>query len=222
MIKLYQFSACPFCWKVRVLLDYQGIPYEIIEVDPMSKRELEFTEYKKVPVLRDGNQVITESSEIMAYLNGKYEISSPAADESQWCSWVDETLVHFFPPIIHKDFKTSYRTIKKITPASKGGRIKRHLTSVVGAAIMSKVAKKKAHKRGIENPEAGMKKAVDHWVNHGLNGQPFFGGDKPSLADLSVFGVFRSTEDLDIVEMACAHQPGFATWYQQCKQHITQ
>jgi microsomal prostaglandin-E synthase 2 len=220
MLKLYQFSACPFCWKVKVLLDYRGVPYETVEVDPMSKKELDFTDHKKVPVLRDGDKVITESSEIMAYLNTKFEISPPAADEADWCTWVDKTLVHYFPPIIHKDFKTSYQTIDKITPAGKGGRIKRQLTRIVGAAIMSKVAKKKAHKLGITDPEAEMKQAVDHWVNQGLKGRAFYGGDKPSLADLSVFGVFRSTEELDIVDMACTHQPSFAAWYQECKQQV--
>lgn len=218
MLKLYQFSACPFCWKIRVLLNYQGIPYEAIEVNPLTKEELDFTGHKKVPVLRDGATIVTESAQIMDYLNQKYAITPAEAEQAKWCAWVDETLVHHFPPILHKDFKTSFRTIGKITPAGQGGRFKRQMTRLLGAAIMSKVARKKALKLGISDPIEGVKKAVDRWVAEGLQGRAFNGGDAPSIADLSVFGVFRATEKLEVVDIACSHRPAFADWYQQCKQ----
>ncbi len=217
MIKLYQFSACPFCWKVRVLLNYKGIQFEPIEVNPRTKKELEFTDYKKVPVLVDGETVVTESADIMDYLNSKYDISLPQGDEVQWCSWVDDTLVHYLPPIIHRDFKTSFNTIGKVTNTEKSNWLSRQLTCLVGAAIMSKVAKKKALKLGITDPINELKTAIDKWVNEGLKGQAFYGGEQPSIADLSVFGVFRSTEELDVVNIARQHAPAFATWYASCK-----
>jgi len=218
MLKLYQFSACPFCWKVRVLLDYKRIPYETIEVHPYTKKELEFTDYKKVPVLVDEESVITDSSNIIDYLNNKYAISLADNSDEKWCTWVDDTLVHYFPPIIHKNFKTSFRTIKKITPPGQSSWFKQFFTQTIGAAIMSKVAKKKAIKLGIIDPVAELKLAVEKWVDDGLNGNAFLGGNNPSIADLSVYGVFRSTEQLDIVTIACNHKPEFATWYAQCKQ----
>jgi microsomal prostaglandin-E synthase 2 len=218
MLKLYQFSACPFCWKVRVLLDYKGIPYETVEVHPYTKKELEFTDYKKVPVLVDGESVITKSADIMNHLNEKHAISLADSDNDRWCTWVDDTLVHYFPPIIHKDFKTSFKTIKEITPPGQSGWLKQLFTQTVGAAIMSKVAKKKAIKLGIIDPVAELKQAVEKWVAEGLNGKPFLGGNLPSVADLSVFGVFRSAEQLNVVTIACNHKSEFATWYAQCKE----
>lgn len=212
MVKLYQFSACPFCWKVRVLLNYKDIPFETIEVNPRSKKELEFTDYKKVPVLVDGETIVTESADIMDYLNNKYEITLPKGDEEKWCNWVDDTLVHYLPPIIHKDFKTSFKTIGEVMPTGSW------LTRLVGATIMSKVAKKKALKLGISDPIKELKIAIDKWVDEGLKGQPFYGGDQPSVADLSVFGVFRSTEKLNVVDIACEHKQAFSNWYAKCKQ----
>lgn len=217
MIKLFQFSACPFCWKVRVLLIYKGIPFETIEVHPRSKKELEFTDHKKVPVLVDGETVVTESADIMDYLNSKHDVSLPKGDEAQWCAWVDDTLVHYLPPIIHRDFKTSFNTIGKVT-TGQSNWLNRQITCLVGAAIMSKVAKKKALKLGITDPVNELKSAIDKWVNEGLKGQTFYGGNQPSIADLSVFGVLRSTEQLDVVDIACEHEPVFATWYAKCKQ----
>ena len=48
---LYQYDVCPFCNKVKAALDFHGIPYDVVEVNPLTKSELKFSEYKKVPVL---------------------------------------------------------------------------------------------------------------------------------------------------------------------------
>lgn len=69
-IVLYQYQVCPFCNKVRhrrrfaaralapahsaaltqvrAFLDYHDIPYRVVEVEPMRKKELQWSEYKKV------------------------------------------------------------------------------------------------------------------------------------------------------------------------------
>ncbi|MGH7932653.1 MAG: glutathione S-transferase family protein [Candidatus Binataceae bacterium] len=39
-LKLYQFASSPFCAKVRKILDYKGIGYEILEVDYLERGEL--------------------------------------------------------------------------------------------------------------------------------------------------------------------------------------
>uniref|UniRef100_A0A7S1FUL2 GST N-terminal domain-containing protein n=1 Tax=Corethron hystrix TaxID=216773 RepID=A0A7S1FUL2_9STRA len=51
-IKLYQYAICPFCNINKALLSYTDTPYEIVEVNPLSKAELSFSAdgYKKVPV----------------------------------------------------------------------------------------------------------------------------------------------------------------------------
>ena len=53
-ITLYQFESCPFCRKVRGVLDYHNLPYKVVEVHPLFKKELkEFApDYTKVPILR--------------------------------------------------------------------------------------------------------------------------------------------------------------------------
>ncbi|KAH7977484.1 hypothetical protein HPB49_001891 [Dermacentor silvarum] len=50
-ITMYQYQTCPFCCKVRAFLDFYGIPYNVIEVDPVLRQQLKFSEYKKVPIL---------------------------------------------------------------------------------------------------------------------------------------------------------------------------
>lgn len=51
-IQLYQYSICPFCHRVKALLDYAGMDYQVIEVNPLTKFEIKpwKKEYTKVPI----------------------------------------------------------------------------------------------------------------------------------------------------------------------------
>lgn len=50
-ITLFQYQTCPFCCKVRAFLDYHGISYNVIEVDGVTKKDLKWSQTKKVPSL---------------------------------------------------------------------------------------------------------------------------------------------------------------------------
>ncbi|XP_010274064.1 PREDICTED: prostaglandin E synthase 2-like isoform X3 [Nelumbo nucifera] len=61
-VVLYQYEACPFCNKVKAFLDYHHIPYKVVEVNPLSKKEIKWSDYKKVPILTvDGEQLVDSS-----------------------------------------------------------------------------------------------------------------------------------------------------------------
>eukprot|EP00929_Paragymnodinium_shiwhaense_P101166 TRINITY_DN64040_c0_g1_i1.p1 TRINITY_DN64040_c0_g1~~TRINITY_DN64040_c0_g1_i1.p1 ORF type:complete len:397 (-),score=94.91 TRINITY_DN64040_c0_g1_i1:264-1454(-) len=51
---LFQYESCPFCRKARAVLDYHKVSYEVVEVNPLSKRELRgfAKDYSKVPILQ--------------------------------------------------------------------------------------------------------------------------------------------------------------------------
>eukprot|EP00201_Polytomella_parva_P007689 CAMPEP_0175065878 /NCGR_PEP_ID=MMETSP0052_2-20121109/16187_1 /TAXON_ID=51329 ORGANISM="Polytomella parva, Strain SAG 63-3" /NCGR_SAMPLE_ID=MMETSP0052_2 /ASSEMBLY_ACC=CAM_ASM_000194 /LENGTH=346 /DNA_ID=CAMNT_0016332497 /DNA_START=59 /DNA_END=1099 /DNA_ORIENTATION=- len=67
-IILYQYKVCPYCCKVKALLDYYKLPYQIIEVNPLTKGELKWSTYKKVPVIKLDDEVVLDSSAIMSRL----------------------------------------------------------------------------------------------------------------------------------------------------------
>lgn len=84
-VVLYQYEACPFCNKVKgnvldpihfhlllvflriylpsvAFLDFNKIPYKIVEVNPLFKKEIKWSDYKKVPILTvDGEQLVDSS-----------------------------------------------------------------------------------------------------------------------------------------------------------------
>jgi len=60
-VTLFQYQACPFCTKVRAFLDFAGVSYDVIEVNPVTKKQVGWSVYKKVPTVvvqvKEGYQV---------------------------------------------------------------------------------------------------------------------------------------------------------------------
>jgi glutathione S-transferase len=73
-MKLYQAEWCPFSHRVRAKLTELGIDYEIVNVSASTQKREELEEVartKSIPVLVDGERVITDSSEAISYLDQK-------------------------------------------------------------------------------------------------------------------------------------------------------
>lgn len=93
-ITLYQYATCPFCCKTRAFLDYYGFEYEIVEVNPMFRKELKWTEYNKVPVVMYGDMQLNDSSLIISVLRSK-DLGLGDVDQ----------LMSFYPVLESKDAK---------------------------------------------------------------------------------------------------------------------
>ncbi|MBD2343338.1 glutathione S-transferase family protein [Anabaena subtropica] len=74
MLELYQWELSQYSEKVRLILDYKGLEYRKIEVTPgVGQVELfRLTGQKQVPVLKDGNRYIPDSTAITKYLDLQY------------------------------------------------------------------------------------------------------------------------------------------------------
>jgi len=71
-MKLYHTEWCPECEEVRQKLEEQGIAYEdeiVPDVRPFRKTVYEASGQYYVPVLVDGETVLTETAEIIQYLD---------------------------------------------------------------------------------------------------------------------------------------------------------
>lgn len=74
MLELYQFELSQYSEKVRLILDYKGLDYRKIEVTPgIGQLELfRLSGQRQVPVLKDGDTIVADSTEIALYLERKY------------------------------------------------------------------------------------------------------------------------------------------------------
>lgn len=217
MLTLYQFNSCPFCWKVKAFLNYTHTPYDVVEVTPFGMKELDFTEHKKVPVLKDGDEIVVESTAIVRYLNDKYAELLPTPQDDEWLAWVDNTLVHYLPPLIHPSIAKSFKNLGLVMVGNNDGAVKRLFVRVAGALVMPRVANKMKLKHNIQNPAVEFQAAIAHWVDAGLAGKAFYGGEQPSMVDTAVFGVLRSAQGMGILEAAAVTNPAFGNWYEACR-----
>lgn len=67
-LTLYQYQPCPFCSKVRAFLDYYGLEYTKVEVNPLFKKEMKATGNKKVPFVIAGATEVADSSLIISVI----------------------------------------------------------------------------------------------------------------------------------------------------------
>lgn len=221
MLTLYQFNSCPFCWKAKAILHYAKIPYQVVEVTPFSMQELDFTDHKKVPVLRDNSQpeekqVIVESAKIVEHINTYYAKLPVSERDTEWMQWIDDKLVQYLPALIHPNMSTSFRNFKLILNDGQFSAVKGFFLRAVGSFVMPRVARKMKLKHSIEDAPAEFLSAIDHFMADGLQGQAFFAGEQAGMIDASAYGVLRSAAGMDVLEKAFAHHADFERWYQAC------
>ena len=87
-ISLYSYRICPFCNAVKAVMRWYRVPYNVIEVNPLTKSELNWSkEYRKVPIAviesSDGKRILNESENIIQHITAnaanKSSFSSPDA-----------------------------------------------------------------------------------------------------------------------------------------------
>ncbi|KAK6115722.1 hypothetical protein DH2020_007991 [Rehmannia glutinosa] len=195
-VVLYQYEACPFCNKVKAFLDYYDIPYKVVEVNPINKKEIKWSEYKKVPILMVDGEPMVDSSDIIDKLTKKIhpDVSTDSVvednEEKKWRGWVDNHLVHILSPNIYRSASEALESFDYITSHGNFSFTERIPAKYAGAAAMYFVSKKLKKKYNITDERAALYKAAESWID-ALNGQEFLGGTKPNLADLAVYGVLR-------------------------------
>lgn len=88
---------------MRTFLDYYGISYDVVEVNPAFRKEIKWSSYQKVPILlakvKDGYQPLNDSSMIVSVLASYLNDRSHNLDE----------LAKFYPVIAVNDEKGQFK-----------------------------------------------------------------------------------------------------------------
>jgi glutathione S-transferase len=86
MLRLYHVPLCPFCRKVRLVLREKGLAVELVEVQPWDHPDelLRLNPASEVPVLVDGQSVVSDSQAITDHLEEAYpEVGLLGQDQAQ-------------------------------------------------------------------------------------------------------------------------------------------
>ena len=100
---LHILYSCPFCWKVRGLIEYLKMDVEMVPVNGLKiKKSVSFAgDWGKVPVFTDeSGGVHVDSTPILKFIDAKYNEGKLAAisDESrneEWLNWADTKAVSY-------------------------------------------------------------------------------------------------------------------------------
>jgi glutathione S-transferase len=197
MLELYQFELSQYSEKVRFILDYKGLEYRKIEVVPgVGQLDLlRLSGQSKVPVLKDGETVIADSTEIAFYLDRKFPekplIPTDPVLRGQCLlieEWADESIGlkgrKAFIGALNQNpnFRTS--VLPKETPSflkNLVGAIPAEMLDLLGTGIGFGADAVKEAMRGLKQDLEALSLILQH--------QPYLVGNEPTLADFTVAGL---------------------------------
>ena len=229
-LKLFQYQICPFCNIVKSTLDFTKVPYETIEVNPLTKAEISSEplsgDYKKVPIALLDDEQINGSDDIIKRVLGMPRtdsfleangINAERFQDSEWRNFAAVDLAQLLYPNICGSLGDSYRAFDYVNNVESFSRMQQISVQYLGMLAMYMAAAKVKKRIGITDERAALSEALDRFERDGLQGgrlQFSSGLDKPDLGDLAVFGVLRSVRGLDAHDFAIKSRPGpLKDWY---------
>jgi glutathione S-transferase len=185
----------PYCWRVKMALAHKGLPFETVPWRITEKDAIAFSRQGLVPVLVDGERVVTDSWAICQYLETAYPEGTPLAEgAAAWAyanfirQWTERSLQTAISRVILPDvFAHLHPKDRAYFRASRETRI--------GTTIEAFSADRPAHL-------THLRKVLDP-LRATLGAQPFLGGT-PGVADYVVFGAFqwaRCTSPVQLLEL---------------------
>jgi microsomal prostaglandin-E synthase 2 len=223
-VKLYEFSLCPFCNKVRAGLEIKGIPFESVEVSPRSKVELpplpEGTP-KKVPVLQCGDDTVADSTAILNYIEDKFPDGvqfhpqdpelRERSDEIE--EWVDAQFIEALPTVIYGTWGEAVRAAKIVASSSKLSGGQKFLVQLAGAVVMKQISKRILKRNERDSAHAWVRDNTGQFASW-LGDKPFVLGDAPYLPDVAMHGAITCVKEFPIFD-EIMHTKNVAEWYRR-------
>lgn len=224
---VYQYKICPFCNRVKSYLDFLRIPYETVEVNPLTKGELSFSkDYRKVPIAVFDATQVNDSSPILEHISAEI-VSKAAADKhglfpedtQKWSEWSEKRLAVMLYPNITRSLEESWECFGYTSDVLDWNPIARVGTRVAGAAAMSLANGKIKKKYNIVDERKELQGVLEEWIT-AVSDKQFLHGDSITMPDLNVYGVLRSIEGLSTWNEIMGRNPQLRAWYDRVAKHV--
>ena len=221
--QLYQYKICPFSNIAKVLLSYQMIPFQSIEVNPLTKAELGFSEkYRKVPIVTILDSAsTTPAATAVQQLNGTEEILShnhliannknddnfASSDSSiRWQDFARTKLAPLLYPNICRTLGNSFQAFDYVHSDSNSfSAVQRYSIQYVGSVAMYFAASKIKQKYKIDDVQVALEETLEELESELSEVGSIFlrrssssTTQEPHLGDLAVFGVLKGLEGLPL------------------------
>lgn len=187
----------PYCWIVKFALLHKGLEFETSPLRFAEKENYPDPDYGKLPILKDGDELICDSPNIIAHLEKNYTGKPLVASEGEraaadfYSAWLAADVYPTLRPIMflrilavaHEDDKAYFRKSRE--------------------ALFGKPLEKLSVTPGLrEKTEAALKLLSAPLTRH-----RFLGGDEPNLCDYTVFSLFMWQRSITADALYEAPQP---------------
>ena len=242
-VKMFQYEICPFCNKIKAVLDFCKVSYETVEVNPLSKAQLNFTKeldgghaahnYRKVPLAVVGHDVVADSpvildrllqllaSDAKAASNSRVQSLCKTAQDSdvkQWITFADKELSVLLFPNLTRTFEESYEAFGYVNEVPGFSLMDKLANQWMGATAMWLAQGKIKKKYNITDERKALHDCIARWTN-AVGNKDFMGGSSPNLADLCVFGTLRSLEGM-ATHREVLSQTDIRPWYERMSRAV--
>jgi glutathione S-transferase len=192
----------PYCWRTRMALEHKGLAYETVPVRFTDKPIIAFSGQERVPVIRDGEKVVSDSWAIATYLEDTY----PDTPALFGCAagrglakflnvWTDRALHGTLIRLVIADI------LDHADPADRDYFIESR-TKRFGASPAEVQTRSDADRKAFS--------AAIATIGAALEGQDFLSGDAPAYGDYIVFGAFAWARAISPFALVDRGDPVFA------------
>ncbi len=197
MLELYQFELSQYSEKVRLILDYKGLAYRKIEVTPgIGQLELlHLSGQRMVPVLKDGNLFIPDSTAIAKYLDQHYPdrpLLPTDVKQRALClileEWADELIGTKSRKVLLGSISQDQNFRAALLPASTPDLIKILVQSVPSDLLTTLGLGLGLSPESLKGANESIKQALEA-LCFLLQDSPYLVGEQPTLADFTVAGL---------------------------------
>ncbi len=197
MLELYQFEMSHYCEKVRFILDYKGLDYRKVEVTPgVGQLDLfQLSGQRQVPVLKDGAEVIADSTAIAKYLEKTYPekpILPTDPKQRALCfvleEWADESIGINGRKVMLNAFSHSPDLRTAALPNATPDIFKT-VVSAVPNELLDVLSLGVGLSPDVVNAAREIMQQNLESLSTLLSDQPYLLGDQPTLADFAVAGL---------------------------------
>lgn len=170
----------PYCWLAKFALLHKGVKFETVPLRFAEKHNYPDPDHATLPVLKDDDQIICDSANIIAHLEKRYSESPLTVSDGEraavefYKAWMS---AHLFPALgpmmflrVHAAAHESDKEYFRTTREKRFGKTLEEVAMTPGAR---------------EKTEAALQTLAAPLVRH-----KYLGGDTPNLSDYTVFGVF--------------------------------
>ena len=209
-IKLYELAGAeddrrfsPYCWRIRFALDHKQLDFEPVACRFTDKDVIAFSGQDKVPVLVDGDNVISDSWSIACYLEQAYPdrpslFGGPAGQSLSrfYVDWTDTvlhgTLIRLLASDIHAHLHERDKSYFRESREKRFGTTLEEFCSDHAQALQE------------------LKRILTP-LRRTLQNQLYLGGEAPLYADYSVMGAFMWARSVSQMPLLVSDDP-VALW----------